>query len=103
MKFLEATHGQWLYQNLHMNNAVTGVMATDCKEKIQHFIEDQLDMGEKGSDTQDHYLLEINLEDLETSSGKEQHYWLLQIKAAGCDCELRESGLNNNNSHNEQG
>ena len=33
-------------------------------------------------DERDQYLLHINLGDLETSSGEDQHYWLLQIDAA---------------------
>ena len=55
-----------------------------------------MDLGGEGLDEQDHYLLEINLDDLETSSGKDQHYWLLQIKAARrkrmpyADCGKRE-------------
>ncbi len=36
-----------------------------------------MDLGGKGLDERDHYLMEINLEDLESSSGKDQHYWLL--------------------------
>ncbi|KAL7517575.1 hypothetical protein ACHAWF_000132, partial [Thalassiosira exigua] len=40
------------------------------------------DMGGEGLDEQDKFLLEINLQDIEISSGEDQHYWLLQIEAA---------------------
>jgi hypothetical protein len=103
VKLLEVTHGQWLYRNLHVHDAVAGAMATARKEEIQGFIEDQLELGEEGLDPQDHYLLEINLDDMETSSGEDQHYWLLQIEAARRDHQLRESNLNNSNSGNHQG
>ena len=97
------THGQWLYRNLHVHDAVAGATATARKEEIQGFIEDQLELGEEGLDPQDHYLLEINLEDMETSSGEDQHYWLLQIEAVRRDRQLRELNLNNNNNGNQQG
>ena len=87
-KLLETTHGQWLYRNVHVHDALQGVHATARKEEIQQFIEDQLERGGDGLDERDHYLLEINLEDLETTSGEEQHYWLLQIQAARCEQAL---------------
>ena len=39
--------------------------ATARKEEIQRFIEDQIELGEEGLEEKDHYLLEVNLEDLE--------------------------------------
>ena len=71
-----------------------GVAATARKEEIQRFIKDQMDLGGKGLDKRDHYLLEINLKDLETSSGEDHHYWLLQIKAARRDLALIEENRN---------
>jgi hypothetical protein len=76
-KLLESTHGQWLYCNVHVHDAIVGVEALARKEEIQQFIEDQLDLGEEGLDEKNHYLLEVNLEDLESTTGEEQHYWLL--------------------------
>ena len=43
-------------------------------------------------DEQDKYLLEINLEDLEHSSGEDQYYWLLAIQAAREDRALKIRG-----------
>ena len=81
-KLLETTHGQWLYRNIHVHDAIAGVEASARKEEIQQFIEDQLEIGEEGLDEKDHYLLEVNLEDLESTTGEEQQYWLLHIQAA---------------------
>jgi len=100
VKLLEVTHGQWLYRNVHVHDAVTGAAATARKEEIQQFIEDQIELGEEGLDASDYYLLEVNLEDLETTSGEEQHYWLLQIQAARRDFQLRR---NRNRNGNQQG
>ncbi len=73
VKLLEVSHRQWRYRNVHAHDEIAGVTTTSCKKKIQCFIEDQLELKEEGLDPNDPYLLEINLEDLETSSGKEQH------------------------------
>ena len=102
IRLLEVTHGQWLYRNLHVHDAVAGVNATARKEEIQRFIEDQLEMGEEGLDERDHFLLEINLEDLETTSGEEQQYWLLQIEAARRDMALRGHNSNNDATQNQR-
>ncbi len=32
VRSLEATHGQWLYKNLHVHDMVAGVTAMVCKE-----------------------------------------------------------------------
>ena len=37
----------------------------------------QIELGKEGLDERDHYLLEVNLEDLELTTDKEQHDWLL--------------------------
>ena len=56
-----------------------GVNATLRKEELQSLIEDQLELGEEGLEEEDKYLLEINLDDLTTTSGETQTYWLLAI------------------------
>ena len=72
IKLLEVTHGQWLYRNVHVHDAASGIAATARKEEIQRCIEDQIELGEEGLDEKDHNLLEVNLEDLETTTGEEQ-------------------------------
>jgi hypothetical protein len=93
-KLLEVTHGQWLYRNVHVHDATAGIEATARKEEIQRFIEDQIELGEKGLGAQDHHLLEVNLEDLEMTTGDEQHLWLLQIQSARRERTLRAANPN---------
>ena len=94
MKLLEVTHGQWLYQNLQVQDSNAGTNATERKEEIQQYIEDQIELGKEGLDPQDHYLLEVNLEDLENTTGKYQQYWLLHIQAARHHKQLKEREQN---------
>ena len=54
----------------------------EWKEKLRHALLDQLDLGDEELDEQDKYLLEINLGDLDTSTGDDQEYWLLAILTA---------------------
>ena len=72
-KLLEITHGQWLYRNVHVHDKVTGTLATKRKEELKEAILDQLYIGEEGMAEEDKYLLEINLDNLETTSGIKQH------------------------------
>ena len=55
----------------------------------------QLDMGGEGMAEEDKYLLEINLEELDTTSGEAQEYWLLAIQAARESRRLRVRQQNN--------
>jgi hypothetical protein len=82
IKLLETTHGQWLYRNIHVHDVISGALATAKKEELQRAIEDELALGGEGLAEEDLYLLEINLEDLATTSGEDQTYWLLAIQAA---------------------
>jgi hypothetical protein len=82
LKLLETTHGQWLYWNVQVHNAVTGTRATVWKEQIQWEIECQTELGALGLLQEDKYLMEINFEDMKTTLGKRQEYWLLAITAA---------------------
>ena len=79
IKLLECTHGQWLYRNVVVHDAVLGAQATARKEELQTEIEEQRDLGGEGLQEEDEYLMEINLDNLESSSGKTQQYWLLAI------------------------
>ena len=65
-----------------MHDAVCGSEAVQRKKELQQLSEEQIDKGSKGLDEQDRYLLDINLEDLETSSKEDQYYWLVGIHAA---------------------
>jgi len=82
IKLLEVTHGQWLYRNTQVHDIVSSVEATLRKETILDEIEKQQELGTEGLREEDKYLMEINLDDLETTSGEKQEYWLLAIRAA---------------------
>ena len=88
-KLLEVTHGQWIYRNLLVHEQTSGVLATKKKEEFQIEIQRQQDLGVEGLADEDKFLLEIRLEDLEESSGEQQEYWLLAIKAARAIWTLR--------------
>ena len=60
------------------------------KEELQREVEHHVMLGGTGLDEQDRYLLEINVGDLDTSSGEDQYYWLLAIRAARVDRRLKE-------------
>ena len=79
IKLLGATRGQWLCRNVVVNDIVGGLEAVKRKQELQSEIERQVELGGEGLDEQDKYLLEINLEDLEQSSGEDHYYWLLTI------------------------
>ncbi len=81
-RLLEITHGQWLYCNFMVHDPVSGTIATGKKEELLLEIEHQRDLGDAGLLDEEQYLAEVNLGDLETTSGERQHYWLLAIKTA---------------------
>ena len=72
-----------------MHDLVGGLKAVKRKQELQAEIERQVELGGDGLDEQDKYLLEINLEDLERSSGEDHYYWLLAIQAAREDRVLK--------------
>jgi hypothetical protein len=80
-KLLKATHGQWTYHNIQIHDAVAGTQATLRKEAIHREIEEQIELGEAGLLEEDHWMMEVNLGDMESTSGEQEGYWLLAIKA----------------------
>ena len=96
MKLLEITHGQWLYRNMQVNDAAGGLKEVERKKELQMEIEHQILLGGTGLDEQDRYLLDIHVGDLETSSGEDQYYWLLAIRAARVDRRLKEMQMAGN-------
>ena len=71
-----------LVRNFLIHDKISGMLALERKEELQIAIEEQQEMGLEGLGEEDKYLMEINLEDLETTSGEHQAYWLLSVKAA---------------------
>ncbi len=52
------------------------------KEAIQHEIKEKMELGEAGLLEEDQWMMEVNLGNLEITSGENEEYWLLAIKAA---------------------
>ena len=48
-----------------------------------------MELGEEGLEEDDKFLLEINLDELDASSGEDQTYWLLALEAARDARQLR--------------
>jgi hypothetical protein len=88
-RLLEIMHGQWLYRNNIVHDPVSGTIATANKEELLVEIERQRDLGNAGLLEEDKYLAEVNLEEMATSSGEQQHYWLLAIQTARNHYALR--------------
>jgi hypothetical protein len=65
-----------------VHDPVSGIIATAKKEELLWEIECQHELGDAGLLEVDKYLAEVNLEELETTSGERQHYWLLAIRTA---------------------
>jgi len=59
------------------------------KEELMKEIEHQLDLGEEGLAEEDKFLLECNFDELATTNGEQQEYWILAIQAAREACRLR--------------
>jgi hypothetical protein len=88
-QLLEITHGQWLYQNYIVHDPVSGTIAMAKKEELLLEIECQRDLGNTDLLEEDKYLAEVNLEEMATSLGERQHYWLLAIQTAWNHYTLR--------------
>ena len=75
--------------NLSLGNWARGLVVELLEATHQMKVERQIELGGDGPDEQDKYSLEINLEDLEHSSGEDHYYWLLAIQAAREDRVLK--------------
>jgi hypothetical protein len=52
------------------------------KEDLLKVIKHQLTFGQEGLAAEDQFLLECNFDELTSTSGKHQEYWILAIQAA---------------------
>jgi hypothetical protein len=76
-------------QCVQVHDRAQGTQATLQKEELQKEIKAQQDLGYDGLLEEYQYLAEVNLDDLESSSGKRQEYWLVAICPAREACLLR--------------
>jgi hypothetical protein len=81
-RLLEVSHGQWLYRNVMVHDRTSGQLAMARKEEIAAQIEEQYRLGGADLLEDDQYLLEMNLTELQGSTGEQHEYWLLAIAAA---------------------
>ncbi len=81
-KLLEATHGVWIYCNIMIHDSTSGMIASKEKEHLLDEIEKQMEMGGEGLAEHDKWMLEVNLGEMDTSTGEKESYWLLAIRTA---------------------
>ena len=67
---------------------MAGTEATVRKEAILKEIEEQMELGDAGLLEEDHWMLEVNLGNLEESNGEQAEYWLLGIRAGRMACTI---------------
>ncbi len=72
-----------------VHDRATGTLVTAHKEEMLKEIEHQLELGEEGLAEEDKFLLECNFNELVTTNGEQQEYWILAIEAAREACRLR--------------
>ncbi len=90
IKLLEATHTQWLYWCIQMHDKAMGTLQTLQKEELHREIDwQELEASSDDLLEEDQYLAEVNIEDLETTSGERQEYWLMAIRVAREASRLR--------------
>jgi len=94
IELLEITHQQWLYRNVVVHDRTAGDLVSHRKEEIREALEEQMELGEEGLAEEDRFLLEINLDKLDNSTGEDQTYWLLSLQAAR---EARQLHMQQNN------
>jgi hypothetical protein len=80
LKRLQAMHGQLIYRNIQIHDSVAGTQATLRKEVIQQEIEEQMVLGKEGLLEEDHWMIKVNLGDMETILRKQEEYWLVAIR-----------------------
>jgi hypothetical protein len=88
-QLLQVTHFQWIYRCVLVHDRATGTLVSAHKEELMKEIAHQLEMGAEGLAEDDRFLLECNFEELATTNGEQQEYWILAIQAAREACRLR--------------
>ncbi len=81
-QLLQVTHTQWIYRCMLVHDCTTGTMISAHKVDLLKEIEHQLTLGPEGLAEEDQFLLECNFNDITSTTGELQGYWLLWIQAA---------------------
>jgi hypothetical protein len=87
-QLLQVTHCQWIYRCVLVHDRSTGTLVSAHKEELMKEIEYQLGLGEEGLVEDDKFLLECNFDELATTNGEHQEYWILGIQAVREVCRL---------------
>jgi hypothetical protein len=101
-QLLQVTHSQWIYGCFLVHDCTTGTLISSHKEELLKEIEHQLTLGPEGLSEEDRFLLECNFDELTTTSGEHQEYWLLAIQAARESSRLR-AGAEDTQQHHSAG
>ncbi len=88
-QLLQVTHTQWIYQCILVHDCTTGTLISTHKEELLKEIKLQLSLGLEGLEEEDRFLLECNFDNLTTTTGEQQEYWLLAIQAARVNLCIR--------------
>jgi hypothetical protein len=81
-QLLQTTHSQWIYQCVLVHDRNTGTLISAHKEDLLREIKHQLTLGSEGLATEDRFLLECNFNELISTNGEHQEYWILAIQVA---------------------
>ena len=65
-----------------LHDRMTGTIISVHKEELLKEIKHQLTTGPGGLNKEDWFLLECNFDELATTTGELQEYWLLAVQAA---------------------
>ena len=98
-QLLQVMHSQWIYRCVLVHDRTTGTIISSHKEELLKEIEHQLTLGPKGLSEEDRFLLECNFDELTSTTGEQQEYWLLAIQAAREWCRLRAKGAKDGQQH----
>jgi len=88
-QLLQVTHTQWIYRCVLVHDRNTGILISTHKAALLEEIEHQLSLGPEDLAEEDRFLLECNFDDITTTTGEAQGYWLLGIQAAREASRLR--------------
>jgi hypothetical protein len=87
---LQVTHTQWIYRCVLLHDRNMGVLISEHKADLLKEIEHQLTLGPEGLNKEEKFLLECNFDDITSTTGEHQGYWLLGIQAAREAVRLRD-------------
>ena len=89
VQLIEITHGLWIYRNVVVHDELDGIYAVEGRERLQREIEIQMERGDEDLCEEDKWLMEVNLSNLEYTSGDKEAYWLVAVEMARARFHIR--------------